>query len=141
VRRGRGRAADAAAAVVAAVAAAYATRVALAAPPTTIEITIRHSHFDPSSIRVPAGVPVTVVLRNDDPIDHEWIVGDAATHARHRVGTEPYHAELPTEVTVPALESRTTIVTFPAVSGWTYVCHLPGHEAYGMVGTVEVSGT
>ena len=30
-------------------------------------------------LTVPAGVPVTIVLRNDDPIDHEWIVGDAAS--------------------------------------------------------------
>ena len=40
--------------------------------------------------------------RNDDPIDHEWIVGDAAVHERHRTGTEPVHASRPTEVTIPA---------------------------------------
>ena len=50
---------------------------------------------------VPAGVPVTFVLRNDDPIDHEWIVGDAAVHERHRTGTEPVHASRPTEVSDP----------------------------------------
>ena len=44
---------------------------------------------------MPAGVPVTIVLRNDDPIDHEWIVGDAAVHERHRTGTEPVHGVAP----------------------------------------------
>ena len=47
------------------------------------------------SVTVPAGVPVTFVLRNDDPIDHEWIVGDAAVHERHRTGTEPVHGVAP----------------------------------------------
>ena len=47
-------------------------------------------------------MPVTFVLRNDDPIDHEWIVGDAAVHERHRTGTEPVHAARPTEVRIPA---------------------------------------
>ena len=49
----------------------------------------------PSQITVPAGTAVTFVLRNDDPIDHEWIVGDAAVHERHRTGTEPVHGVAP----------------------------------------------
>ena len=105
-----------------------------------VEIALRNSRFVPDRIVVPAGAPVTIVLRNDDPIDHEWIVGDAALHARHRDGTEPVHDVRPTEVTVPAGTRRTTTVTFPAGAQWTFVCHLPGHEAYGMTGTVAMEG-
>jgi uncharacterized cupredoxin-like copper-binding protein len=89
---------------------------------------------------VPAGEPVTHVLRNDDPIDHEWIVGDAANHQRHRTGTEPVHGARPTEVSVPAGTTRTTTVTFTTPGTYLYICHLPGHEAYGMVGTLVVTG-
>ena len=39
---------------------------------------MRYSHFLPASVTVPAGVPVTFVLANEDPIGHEWIVGDEA---------------------------------------------------------------
>ena len=85
-----------------------------------------------------AGEPVTITLRNDDPIEHEWIVGTADVHARHRTGTEPYHDSMPTEVTIPALSSRTTTVTFDKPGEYAYICHLPGHEAYGMVGTIHV---
>jgi uncharacterized cupredoxin-like copper-binding protein len=81
---------------------------------------------------------VTIVLRNQDPIDHEWIVGDASLHERHRTGTEPVHDARPTEVTVPAGSTRTTMVTFPAGAEWTFICHLPGHEAYGMTGSVQI---
>jgi len=107
---------------------------------TSIEIVIRYSHFEPSQLSVPVGVPVTIVLRNEDPIDHEWILGDEAVHERHRTGTEPVHAARPTEVTIPAGEMRRTTIVVDAAGTLTYVCHLPGHEAYGMVG-VLVAGS
>lgn len=106
----------------------------------TETIVIRYSHYDRSQLTVPAGVAVTIVLRNDDPIDHEWIVGDAAVHERHRAGTEPVHASRPTEVTIPAGTSRVTSITFDTPGTYLYICHLPGHEAYGMVGTLVVTG-
>jgi uncharacterized cupredoxin-like copper-binding protein len=109
-----------------------------AGPADRYEIVLRNSRYEPGSMSVPVGKPITVVLRNEDPIDHEWIVGDEALHDRHRDGTEPYHDERPTEVSVPALESRTTIVRFDTTGTLRFVCHLPGHEAYGMVGTVTV---
>jgi uncharacterized cupredoxin-like copper-binding protein len=83
-------------------------------------------------------VPVTFVLRNADPIDHEWIVGDAASHERHRTGTEPVHATRPTEVSVAALATVQTTVTFDSAGMMAFICHLPGHELYGMVGTLIV---
>jgi uncharacterized cupredoxin-like copper-binding protein len=101
-------------------------------------IAIHYSRFEPDVIEAKAGVPITITLRNDDPIEHEWIVGDALTHAAHRTGTEPYHDEVPTEVTIPALSSRTTTVVFGEAGEYLYICHLPVHEAYGMVGMVRV---
>lgn len=106
--------------------------------PITVEIGIRYSHFDRSQLTVPTGTAVTLVLRNDDPIDHEWIVGDAAVHERHRAGTEPVHAAHPTEVSVAAGSVAVTTVTFTTPGTYLFICHLPGHEAYGMVGTVRV---
>ena len=103
-----------------------------------VEITIRHSRFEPATVRVPHGRPVTFLLRNDDPIDHEWIVGPAEIHEHHRAGTEPYHEGRPTEVSLPPLETRRTTVTFAEPVTVSFVCHLPGHEAYGMVGTLVV---
>src|SRR5262245_40925498 len=108
--------------------------------PLVVPIEIHYSHFGPSAIRVPAGRPVTFVITNDDPIDHEWIAGDAAVHERHRTGTEPSHGARPTEVSIDAGRSVRTTVTFSAPGSLTLVCHLPGHEAYGMTGTLEVTG-
>ena len=108
--------------------------------PVDVEIPIHYSHYGRSVVTVPAGVALTIVLRNDDPIDHEWIVGDAAVHERHRTGTEPVHASRPTEVSIPAGSTRVTTVRFDTPGTYLYICHLPGHEAYGMVGTLVVTG-
>lgn len=122
---------------VAGIAAAWAG--APGSGPVTLEIPIRFSQFERPALTVPAGVQVTFVLQNDDPIDHEWIVGDEGVHARHRTGTEPVHASRPTEVTIPAGTTAATSVTFTTPGTYRFICHLPGHEAYGMVGTLTVT--
>ena len=101
-------------------------------------IVIHYSKFEPETVTARAGEPVTITLQNDDPIEHEWIVGAADVHERHRTGSEPLHDEIPTEVTVPALSTRVTTVTFEEPGEYQYICHLPGHETYGMVGTLVV---
>ena len=102
----------------------------------TVRIDIHYSHFEPSTLSVPVGVPVRFVIRNLDPIDHEWIVGSPAVHEIHRHGSEAVHDQRPTEVTVPALSTRVTTITFER-GVLTYICHLPGHEEYGMTGTLR----
>src|SRR5882724_11403053 len=103
--------------------------------PSAANIRFHYSHFEPNLVRVKACVPVTITLRNDDPIDHEWIVGSTAVHAVHRHGTEAVHDSVPTEVSVPALSMRVTTFTLP-VGEEAYICHLPGHEEYGMSGRI-----
>jgi uncharacterized cupredoxin-like copper-binding protein len=107
--------------------------------PIVVDITIHFSHYEPAAVTVPVGRPITFVITNTDPIDHEWIVGDAATHERHRTGTEPVHASRPTEISIPALSQKRTTITFATAGALQFICHLPGHEAYGMVGTVTIT--
>lgn len=102
-----------------------------------VEIRIRYSHFEPASVSVPYGRPVTFVLVNEDPIAHEWLIGDYEMHRVHRTGTEAHHGSRPTEVSIPPLATIETTVTFEQPIGWRYICHLPGHEAYGMVGSLS----
>jgi uncharacterized cupredoxin-like copper-binding protein len=129
--------------LVAPVVLAGAAAIALAGrptspPQTSITIEIKYSHFNPSAITVPIGVPVTITLVNDDPIDHEWIIGDDAVQQKHRTGTELLHPVRPTEQVIPALQTRVTTMTFGAPGQLKYICHLPGHEAYGMVGVATI---
>jgi uncharacterized cupredoxin-like copper-binding protein len=107
-------------------------------PSSSAEVGIHFSKFAPAALVAKVGVPITVTLVNADPIDHEWLVGDAAFHERHRTGTEPHHGDRPTEVAIPAGATVSTTVTFRQPGEYRFICHLPGHEAYGMVGVLRV---
>ncbi len=50
----------------------------------------------------------------------------------------PITATGPTEVSVPAGTTVTTTITFRDPGEYRFICHLPGHEAYGMVGILRV---
>jgi uncharacterized cupredoxin-like copper-binding protein len=120
------------------IAAAWVRAPGLDQAATTAEIDIHFSAFSPTEVVATAGVPITVTLVNTDPIDHEWLVGDAAFHERHRTGTEQHHGARPTEVSLPAGSTVITTVTFETPGDYAFICHLPGHEAYGMTGVLRV---
>jgi uncharacterized cupredoxin-like copper-binding protein len=105
----------------------------------TIEVTIRYSHFNPDAYTVQPGETVRFVVTNVDPIDHEFIIGDAHVQRVHENGTEPYHPPRPGEMTVPAGQTRETTYTFPSAPGSLILgCHVPGHYAYGMKAPITI---
>ena len=111
-------------------------------PERSVVVTMRHSRFEPTAIRVDPGTRVRFVLRNADPIDHEFILGDDAVQRRHEQGRERHHhGEVPGERSVAAGQEATTTYAFPAgLDGreLEFACHLPGHYAYSMRGIVRV---
>jgi uncharacterized cupredoxin-like copper-binding protein len=121
-----------------AVAASGTEQEALGPGVVTVEVGIDQSRFDVGSLRVREGTLVEFVVRNDDPIDHELVVGDAEVHRRHQDGTERRHPPLPGEVSVTPGDTAKTFYEFDEVGSIVYACHLPGHVAYGMTGTIEV---
>jgi len=134
------------AAVVWALAATAAAVVGLAAcgggaqasGPSIVVITIHHSRFVPAALRVAPGSTVRFVVHNTDPIEHEFIVGDQATQDRHEVGTDALHQE-PGAVSLAPEATAETVYTFPRTGSMLYACHLPGHYAYGMRGTITLT--
>lgn len=105
----------------------------------TIELTVRHSQFSASELRVRPGETVRFVLRNTDPIPHELIVGDQAVQDVHERGIESRHGDRPGAVSVAAGATAVTTYRFgPAGGRLLFGCHLPGHWAYGMQGTILV---
>jgi uncharacterized cupredoxin-like copper-binding protein len=112
----------------------------------TVTLTAHWSRFEVTSfgheggdhLEVPVGTTVRFVVRNTDPVPHELIVGDQATQDRHEKGTEAHHGERPGEVSVPAGATVETTYRFDRPGTVLFGCHLPGHWAYGMRGTIEV---
>jgi uncharacterized cupredoxin-like copper-binding protein len=107
-------------------------------PERTVDITIHHSRFLPANIEVAPGNTVRFVLHNTDPIDHEFILGNEEVQARHETGTEAHHRAIPGEVSVPAGGEASTTYMFSEPGTLLIGCHLPGHYAYGMRGSVLV---
>ena len=107
-------------------------------PVRTVVMDVRFSKYSPSSLTVRRGETVRFVVHNLDPIPHELIVGDRATQDRHEDGTEEHHGERAGEVSVPAGTRAETTVTFSRAGRTLFGCHLPGHWAYGMRGTIRV---
>ena len=103
-----------------------------------VDIGIHHSRFSLDTLRVRPGTLVEFRVRNDDPIAHEFIVGDAQVHARHERGNESAHPPVPGEVSVKALDVGSTFYRFDGPGRYLFACHLPGHLAFGMRGWVVV---
>jgi uncharacterized cupredoxin-like copper-binding protein len=110
----------------------------------TVHVTIHHSTFDPGAFTFDRGTSVTFVVRNTDPIEHEFIVGDGAVqyfieHTAHA----GHDGSVPGQISVPPGETRTTTYTFTDVtkrpSDMEFACHLPGHFRYGMHGPITVT--
>jgi uncharacterized cupredoxin-like copper-binding protein len=101
-------------------------------------ITINHSAFSVNVIHVDPGEEVTFEVRNEDPIDHEFLIGDKHMQRIHEKGTEAHHGARPGEISIPANSTRTTTYTFPSGGTLIFGCHLPGHFAYGMKGLIEI---
>ncbi len=104
----------------------------------TVVLDVHHSRFSLAGLRVEVGETVRFVVRNADPIPHELIVGDQGVQDVHERGTEAHHGDRPGEVSVAAGASAETTYTFSKEGRLYFGCHLPGHWAYGMQGTISV---
>ena len=120
-----------------ALAAAACSQAAAAPAERTVRVRIHYSAFSLGHLDVSPGETVRFVVTNTDPIDHEFIVGDDAVQVAHELGTEAYHPPRPGEITVRAGETVETTYTF-GTRDLLFGCHLPGHYAYGMRGTISV---
>lgn len=111
---------------------------ALGPAPVTVIIDVEHSRFLPDHVTVEVGTEVSFVVRNDDPIGHELIVGPPEVHDVHRTGTHATHGPVPGELSVGPDGQGVTSYVFHEPGVVEMACHLPGHYDYGMHGEIEV---
>jgi uncharacterized cupredoxin-like copper-binding protein len=105
----------------------------------TVTVGIHYSKFSMSTLHVARGTTVRFLIRNQDPINHEFIVGDAKVHLLHELGKEKAHPPVPGEASVSPLGLGETFYRFDKPGRYLFACHLPGHFAYGMHGWVVVA--
>jgi uncharacterized cupredoxin-like copper-binding protein len=104
----------------------------------TVVLTIHHSRFSANTLMARPGEKVRLVVRNEDPIDHELIVGPMDVQLRHESGRERWHPPVPGEVSVRLFDTAKTTYTFDTTEPVWFGCHLPGHWDYGMQGRFVV---
>jgi uncharacterized cupredoxin-like copper-binding protein len=85
-------------------------------------------YFKPNLITLPADTPVTIVLRDDGALPHNFSV-DAHNN--------PKAKNLGISVTLQPGQSTTVTLNAPAGTYYFY-CNVPGHEQAGMYGYLQV---
>jgi magnesium-transporting ATPase (P-type) len=96
--------------------------------------------FAPPSLTVGAGETIAFEIRNSGAVPHEFFVGttdEQIAHEREMASGMPMHDD-PSGVDVPAGQTVRLIYTFDEPGTLEYGCHVPGHYAAGMRGTITV---
>ena len=113
--------------------------------PLAIEVEMGEFSFTPSRITVPAGRQVRFEIVNHGVAPHEFLVGDQ--HAQDEAEREMAkgssaggHVHDDTlSIYLDAGESGVLETTFDAPASLLIGCHVPGHWAAGMKGTLTVT--
>jgi uncharacterized cupredoxin-like copper-binding protein len=98
----------------------------LTAPPTTdsIHLAVKEWSFEPKSLQLPAGQPVTLVLDNKGQLAHDVSIPGLGVH-----------------LTAPAGKSASQTVNATRDGTFEFICSIPGHKEAGMQGSVMVGSS
>jgi Cu+-exporting ATPase len=99
--------------------------------------------FDPSTVDVREGETVAFTITNSGSVEHEFVIGDAQVQAAHEAemapgGMNKMNEDEGNAVSIPPGKTATLIYTFDQPGTLLYGCHVAGHYAAGMEGTITV---
>ena len=118
-----------------------------AAAPQKTEITIiaNEFKFEPASITVPAGRPVTLTIKNKGTVEHDFVIQkislkdvvqeSSSMNMNHDMSSMNYALHVAT------ISGESSVITFTPVEAGTYefFCAVKGHKESGMTGTMVVT--
>lgn len=103
-----------------------------------INVTMTDFHYTPDAFIIPAGQTITVKVRNDGAVLHEFVLMKPGITIGEAFGPED-EENIYWEVEVDPGQSKTETFTAPAELGdYQVVCGTEGHVAAGMVGSLKV---
>lgn len=114
------------------------------AAPRVVEVAMLDTFaFEPDALTVQAGETVRFVLHNRGVLPHDFTVGDEMAQRHHEEemmhGGGHGHGEAANAVLVEGGQTDELVITFPATPvEWLIGCHVAGHYAAGMHGTLSV---
>jgi Cu+-exporting ATPase len=99
--------------------------------------------FSPDAITVRAGETVAFKVTNAGKTEHEFVIGDAAAQQQHDQemadGAMAAMEHSANAVDVPPGKTATLVYHFTQPGTLLFGCHVPGHYAAGMQGTITVT--
>jgi uncharacterized cupredoxin-like copper-binding protein len=106
--------------------------------PTTVDVALSDFKYTPNTFTVPAGKEITLNLKNEGFVSHQFIIFKLGTNAGEKYGPED-DANIYWKTEVLPGKSVTAKFTAPSEPGEYYVtCGLGGHHEVGMAGTLIV---
>ncbi len=98
--------------------------------------------FEPASVDVKVGETVTFKVVNDGKLEHDFTLGDAETQDAHdaemAAGLSGMGHDQPNVMTLGSGAGGELTWHFTAPATILYGCHIPGHYAAGMFGTLLI---
>lgn len=114
----------------------------------TIEISAEDNAFSVAMINVKVGDTVRFVVKNNDDVEHELVLGTKESMAEHRAEMEKMadmdmkmedHGQ-PNELELSEMGSGELIWKFTNPGMFEFACNIPGHYEAGMFGNIMVKG-
>ncbi|MGZ8623699.1 MAG: cupredoxin domain-containing protein [Actinomycetota bacterium] len=124
------------------------TTLGVPADPAEADQTVRISatddlRYSPSTIPVAVGEVVAFEITNDGASRHEFFLADAVYQQAHETemaqGGEHVMPDSPYAVSLEPGETKTITWRFTDAGATEFACHIPGHYAGGMLGSIVVS--
>jgi len=105
---------------------------------TKLNITMKEFAYDPMDNQVKAGADITLKIKNEGAVIHEYVIMKEGLSAGNEFGPED-EENIYWEVEVEPGESKTVTFTAPSNPGYyEIVCGTEGHLAAGMRGILTV---
>jgi uncharacterized cupredoxin-like copper-binding protein len=127
-------------------AATAAPTVADPSAPLVVSVTLGELFFAPKALEVPAGRPIRFEVTNPGALPHELLIGDRHAQdeaekqmAKGGAAASHSHGDEAPSLYLEAGQRGTLEVTFDEPGELLIGCHVPGHWAAGMRGTLSVS--
>jgi len=98
--------------------------------------------FEPPEIAVAEGETIAFEVTNEGEVPHEFVLGHDAFQQEHEAEMSEMGNELPADepfaISVQPGDTKTLAWAFTEPGTFEYACHVSGHYAAGMVGTITV---
>ena len=97
--------------------------------------------FKPARLEVNVGQTVTFFVTNSGKTKHEFVIGDKAYQRQHEEDMASGHTLMHNAgnaIQLPPGNTERLTWTFTYPGHFLYGCHVAGHYAAGMVGTIKV---